>query len=108
MWQTVPIRKVPLLIKAITNSNVMLATERPVVAFDNCAVPEVVKQNKCGFVVPPKNHNELAKAVITLLQDEKLRKKFGHAGRKRVERLFTWELAARRTLNVYKKVLNER
>jgi len=85
-----------------------MATERPVVAFDNCAVPEVVKQNKCGFLVPPKNHNELAKAVITLLQDEKLRKKFGHAGRKRVERLFTWELAARRTLNVYKKVLNER
>jgi glycosyltransferase involved in cell wall biosynthesis len=85
-----------------------MATERPVVAFNNCAVPEVVKQNKCGFVVPPKNHNELAKAVITLLQDEKLRKKFGHAGRKRVERLFTWELAAKRTLNVYKKVLNER
>ena len=42
------------------------------------------------------------------MTDEKLRKKFGHAGRKRVERLFTWELAAKRTLNVYKKVLNER
>ncbi|MFX1466774.1 MAG: glycosyltransferase family 4 protein [Promethearchaeota archaeon] len=85
-----------------------MATERPVVAFNNCAVPEVVKQNKCGFVVPPKNHNELAKAVITLLQDENLRKKFGHAGRKRVERLFTWELAAKRTFTIYQKILNER
>ena len=85
-----------------------LATEKPVIAFDNCALPEVVKNNECGFIVQPRNHQEIAKAVITLLQDEKLRKKFGRAGRKRVERLFTWKLAAEKTLNVYQKVLEER
>ncbi|MFX1520891.1 MAG: glycosyltransferase family 4 protein [Promethearchaeota archaeon] len=84
-----------------------MATERPVVAFNNCALPEVVKNNECGLIVPPKNHYQLAKAIITLLQDEKLRKKFGRAGRKRVERLFTWDLAAKRTLTVYQKVLDE-
>jgi glycosyltransferase involved in cell wall biosynthesis len=85
-----------------------MATERPVVAFNNCALPEVVKNNECGFIVPPKNHQQLTKSIITLLQDEKLRKKFGRAGRKRVERLFTWELAAKRTLTVYQKALDER
>jgi len=55
--------------------------------------------------VPPADSDALATAIKRLLDDAHLRRKMGEAGRKRIESNFTWEQAAKRTLEVYQEVL---
>lgn len=45
------------------------ALAKPVVATDVEGVREIIKPGKTGLLVPPKNPEDLARAVITLLQD---------------------------------------
>lgn len=82
------------------------ACGKPVVAFNNCAVPEVVKDKETGVLVEPKNIQGLANALISMLQDKKRRLGMGFKARERVRRLFSWEKAANETLEVYQEVLS--
>lgn len=43
---------------------------------------------RSGLITPPAQPNETAKAIITLLKDDKLRQKMGEAGRQRVIRYY--------------------
>ena len=63
------------------------------------------KDGEAGIIVPPADPEALAVAIKRLLGDESMRRKMGEAGRKRVERNFTWEQAAKKTLEVYEEVL---
>ncbi len=82
-----------------------MACGLPVVATTAGALPEVVEDGKCGILVPPRDHYALAGALKRLLSDGPLRQAMGEEGRERVERHFTWEEAARKTLAVYREVL---
>lgn len=81
------------------------ACGKPVVAFDHCAMPEVIKHGETGILVPPRNSKELGEAIIRLLKDEEERVRMGKEGRRRVEALFTWDKAVRETLLVYERCL---
>ena len=83
------------------------ACGKPVVAFNSCAVPEVVKNNETGILVPTKDYKRIAEALIDLLSDKKRRTRMGVRGRKRVETMFSWENMTRRTVEVYERVLKE-
>ena len=82
-----------------------MACGLPVVSTTAGALPEVVADGKCGILVPPRDHSALAGALKRLLSDEPLRQAMGEEGRERVERLFNWEEAARKTLEIYREVL---
>ncbi len=82
-----------------------MACGLPVVATTAGALPEVVEDGKCGILVPPRDHHALAGALKRLLDDESLRQAMGKEGRERVKRCFTWEEAARKTLEVYREVV---
>ncbi|MCD6371274.1 MAG: glycosyltransferase [Candidatus Aenigmarchaeota archaeon] len=60
----------------------------------------VNKHKITGLVVEPKNEKELANAIITLLKDEKLRKKLGKNARERCLKLFD----ARKMVKEYEKI----
>ena len=75
---------------------------KPVVAFNHCAIPEIVKNNETGILVNPGDHHKMADAIIQLLKDTDLRYSMGKEGRKRVEKLFTWDSCAEKTLELYK------
>jgi len=77
----------------------------PVVSTTAGALAEVVADNESGILVPPKDHNAIAAAVRRLLLDEGLRCSMGQAGRARVLKMFSWEEAARKTLEVYQEVM---
>lgn len=83
-----------------------MACGKPVVGFRVGALPEVVEDGVTGILVEPGNWKELAKAAARLLEDDKLRARMGAKGRERVERLFTWEKAAKELENVYMEVLD--
>jgi glycosyltransferase involved in cell wall biosynthesis len=78
----------------------------PVITTRGGALPEVVGQDgDAGILVPPADPDALARAIKHLLSDKNLQRKMGEAGRKRVEKNFTWEQAARRMVEVYQEVL---
>jgi glycosyltransferase involved in cell wall biosynthesis len=68
-----------------------MACEKPVVAFHHSSNPELVEQNITGFLVEPANMDDLFNKTAMLIKDEKLRRKMGKAGRKKVEKAFDFE-----------------
>lgn len=66
-----------------------MACELPVVASDVGGLREIVVERETGLRVPPQDPQALARAVSELMQDEKMRRTLGAAGRARVKRLFT-------------------
>jgi len=83
-----------------------MACGLPVITTRGGALPEVVGEDgEAGILVAPADPRSLAAAIKQLATDEQLRRKMGEAGRKRIERLFTWKEAARKTVEVYQEVL---
>jgi glycosyltransferase involved in cell wall biosynthesis len=82
------------------------ACGKPVVAFNNCAIPEIVENGRKGLLVERKNVEALAEAIVSLLLDKEHRISMGLRARDRVTRLFSWDRAAQQTLHVYREVLS--
>lgn len=80
------------------------ACGKPVAAFNNCAIPEVVENGRTGLLVQPRDVEALAEALISLLQDEECRFRMGLKGRERVAELFSWDKAAAQTLQIYNEI----
>lgn len=81
------------------------ACGKPVVAFNTCAIPEVVKNQRTGLLVETGNVEALAAALVNLLQDENKRRNMGIHARRRVLNLFSWDEAAEKTLQIYNEMI---
>ena len=68
---------------------------------------EFIEENNAGILVEPENPEELAKAVIRLLKDEKLREKMGRNGREYVVKNHSWESVARKVAEVCESAIRE-
>jgi len=79
-----------------------MACGTPVVASDASSLPEVV--GEAGIMVEPRDVRGLAEAMGRALTDKHLRAELRAKGLERAKR-FTWERAARETLEVYREVL---
>ena len=55
----------------------------PVITSDVGALPEVVIEGKTGFVIPPKDPEELARKILRLVKNPELRRRMGEASRQR-------------------------
>jgi glycosyltransferase involved in cell wall biosynthesis len=77
----------------------------PVIATRAGALPEIVGQDAAGILVPPADPRALAAAIKRLLADKPLRQRMGQAARKRIEDFFSWQAAARKTVEVYRELL---
>lgn len=62
----------------------------PVVATDTPGFREVVDDGKTGIVLKDRQPETFANALLSLLNDEGLRKKYGEEGRKKVLREYNW------------------
>ncbi len=65
-----------------------MAAGKPVVATNVGGNREAIMNGETGLLVPPKDSNSLAEAILYLLKDKDLAQQMGLAGRKRVEDLF--------------------
>jgi glycosyltransferase involved in cell wall biosynthesis len=79
----------------------------PVVVSDRGALPELVVDGEGGLVGPPDDAGGLARRLLLLLGDARLRTRFGRFNRERVDRHFRWDRAARRVGEIYEDVLSE-
>jgi len=84
-----------------------LALARPVVGTPVGGIPEVVKHRETGFLVPPKDSESLAEAVIRMLRNPEEAARLGERGRQLVSREFNVERMVRKTAEVYTGVLSE-
>jgi len=85
-----------------------MACAKPVVAFRGGGVPEIVQDEKTGFLVAPKDFNGLAEKIIYLLRHDRDRYDFGKAGRQRVKRLFDIKDHAHRIESLYCELTGEK
>jgi glycosyltransferase involved in cell wall biosynthesis len=81
-----------------------MACGKPVVATKVGGIPEVVADGETGFLVQPRDHEGMARALISLLKDEALRNRMGEAGRARARVRFSAERMVQDTLRVYQRV----
>src|SRR4029453_16715393 len=65
-----------------------MAAGKPIAATGTGGIPEVVVDGETGFLVPPRDHEAMAEAIVRLLQDEPLRRQMGNAGRARARSPF--------------------
>lgn len=80
----------------------------PVVGTLAGAIPEVVgADGDTALLVPPADPGALAAAIGRLLDDDRLRRRIGAAGRARVMERFTWRACAIGTAEQYRIVLEE-
>jgi glycosyltransferase involved in cell wall biosynthesis len=82
-----------------------LACEKPVITTNIVGVADDLKKVNAGRIVPPKDAEKLAGAIIELLSNQQMSKKMGVNGRKLVEKKYTWLRIAEMTEDIYKKVL---
>ncbi len=78
----------------------------PVVACDTGGIPEVVTHNENGLLVSPKNEQLLAEAILKLINDSKLRHKFGKIALKTV-RNFDINLTVQKNIELYERIMNK-
>jgi alpha-maltose-1-phosphate synthase len=96
-----------------------MACETAVVASATGGIKEVVVDGETGYLVPfeadpvtgfpvdpAQFAKDLGKKVTELLGDAEKCERFGKAGRKRVEDVFSWTSVAAQTVQLYEKLVN--
>ncbi|MDT7949414.1 MAG: glycosyltransferase family 4 protein [Thermoflexus sp.] len=82
-----------------------MAMGLPVVATDVPGCREAVVAGETGFLVPPRNVDELVQAIRKLVEDPALRRRMGQAGRARAVQRFAIERITAQYLDLYAELL---
>ena len=81
------------------------AANLPTVCTEAGALPEIVENEVTGKVVPPQSPEDLAKAIIDTLENKKRSDEMALLGRENAKKRFSWEIAAKNTVEIYKSVI---
>ncbi|WP_328828749.1 glycosyltransferase family 4 protein [Nocardioides acrostichi] len=85
----------------------LMACGTPLVVSRAGAIPEVVgADGECADLVTPGDVGELEAALAALLDDPERRQRYGLAGRRRVEELFSWQAVATKVAASYQEVVD--
>ncbi len=75
---------------------------KPVVATTVGGLPEMVDDGRTGYLVPPRNPQELANAIVRLMKDGQLRHSFGANGMRKVNVECAPAVVGKSTARVYR------
>ncbi len=89
-----------VLLEAMANSTPVIASCLP-------GVRTVFKNNKQGFLVEPKNVNDLFQKINILINDKNLRIKMGIAGKKLVKEKYVKKIVVKKLIKLYENLLNK-
>ena len=78
--------------------------KRPVVVTDVGSLPEVVEHGKTGYIVPPRDPEALACALVSLLKDPMACRRMGEQGYTKLKTDMAWPTIARSILAVYSEL----
>jgi len=80
---------------------------KPVVATRTGGLPDLVDHGQTGLLVPPRDEEALADAIIELLSDDQLRRRMGSAGKRKLEAECAPQVVARQTVDVYQRAIED-
>lgn len=81
------------------------ACQRPVVVSAVGGLPEVVRDNHTGFIVPREDPDRAAQALVRLVREPQRRLRFGAAGRAFVQQHYDWHENVERMLALYRRLV---
>jgi len=81
--------------------------ERPVVATAVGGLASQIDDGSTGLLVPPRDKQALAKAVVNLLNDPQLRVQMGRNGRRLLEERWSAPVVAQQTIGVYEHAIRQ-
>ncbi len=81
---------------------------KPVIATRVGAIPDSVDDGKTGILIPPRDAESLAQAVVSLLRDPARRFRMGEAGRRKLENECSPDEIARQSIEVYRLAIRDR
>jgi len=79
------------------------STGLPVVSTRVGGIPELVIDGQSGLLTNPGDHEQLADAIVRLLQDSSFAEKLGIKARRLVEEKFAWPLVTSQVIGLYQK-----
>ncbi len=81
------------------------AYQRPVIATNVGGLPEVVEENKSGFIVPPNDPTEFARAIEKSFSDLNKLERMGRYAYQKAKQDYSWEGIAEKMVVVYKNII---
>ena len=84
-----------------------LACELPVISTNITGIPELVIHGKTGILIPPKDVAAIADAIKYIFNNPDLAKKFGKAGRRRVESEFNLQNNVSKLIDLFQAKIFE-
>jgi glycosyltransferase involved in cell wall biosynthesis len=77
----------------------------PVVCSDLPLYRKVVTETGAGIVIDPTKHEQIAKAIESLVRSPELRRQMGEAGKRAVRERLNWNVEATKLLQLYHQLL---
>jgi len=81
-----------------------MACRKAIVATRAGGIPEVVDNGQTGLLVEPRDPEQMAEAIVRLVEDQALRTRMADAGYARVRQRFTVERMVAETARVYRRL----
>jgi phosphatidylinositol alpha-1,6-mannosyltransferase len=80
------------------------ACGKPVIGGRTGGVPDAIAEGETGLIVDPLDVEEIGKAIVEILADEKKARAMGLAGRKRVEHRYNWRSVTKEILELIERL----
>jgi glycosyltransferase involved in cell wall biosynthesis len=84
------------------------STGLPVVSTRVGGIPELIIDNHTGLLVDPGDHEQLADAIMKLLQDSSFAQELGRKARQVIEEKFALPLVTSQVVDLYQKVAQKK
>ncbi|NIM90463.1 MAG: glycosyltransferase [Candidatus Aminicenantes bacterium] len=84
-----------------------MALGKPIVASHAGGIPDLIRHGKNGFLVPPRNPEQLAKYIQILIEDKEKRERMGQAGKK-IALNFSKEVMIEKIASLYDELLTKK
>jgi glycosyltransferase involved in cell wall biosynthesis len=82
-----------------------MASGLPVIGCKGQGIEDIVTHEETGFLVEPKNSQQLASLLLELLRDEGVRRKIGKAGKEVILRNYQWGNNATKHVQLYESLI---
>lgn len=108
-YQISDIVVLPSLMEATSLSGLeAMSCGKPLLGTNVGGIPEIVEDGKNGRLVSSANSEEIADALIEMLNDKERLNQMGNCGRKLAVEKFSWNQVAQHTLCVYQQLINSK
>jgi len=84
-----------------------MACGLPVIGSNVPGIKDIIIDGENGILVPPRNPEKLADAILTILNDRTLRQKIGQNARELILKKYSWEVVLDRIMETYYEALED-